>query len=77
MKTVDRPRILTDNERYGSGFLDEDAPGAWCVMTRATGMLNHIFSNRDAAEAYIQDHGRAPDYYSLQVWHISDSWPDD
>jgi hypothetical protein len=84
-----RERILTDNEKYGNGLLDEDAPGAaWIVLGNGFtgGYVAHVFSNRQACEDYIYDKcdsedyrraGITPDQFSIQVWAISETWPDE
>lgn len=80
-----RERIKTDNELYGSGILDESAPGLWAVLRKSntgkTTTIAHIFTNRDAAEAYIHDkceeHGIPTTRYALQVWQASETWPDE
>lgn len=81
---TDRPHIETDNEKYGSGFLDEASPGVWMVLHRDHPM--HLFTNRQAAEDYIYGYveseaanrdGRTLDDFTMQVWAVSDRWPDD
>lgn len=83
---VARERIQTDNEKYGSGLLVEDAPGGvWLVSAKSqTGKsqhVSHLFSNRQAAEDYIHDRCNEKGWplhrYALQVWHVSETWPDD
>ncbi len=73
-----RERILTDNERYGSGLLDESVPGLWVVLGPG-GHVAMIATNRGAAEAYCMDTdhdpGRTVDDYSIQVWAAIDEWP--
>jgi hypothetical protein len=86
MVTVTRDRILTENEKHGSGFLDEDAPGGvWVVTSKSntgiSGHVAHLFSNRDAAEAYIHDKCEEKGWplhrYGLAVWAVSETWPDE
>jgi hypothetical protein len=83
--TMTRERIQTDNELY-AGVLDEGAPGGVWIVVYApptfSPVICHLFTNRQAAEAYIYDKSderpwRSPDDYSLQVWSVSETWPDD
>lgn len=50
-------------------------------QTGITGHVSHLFSNRDAAEAYIhercEEKGWPLHRYSIQVWSVSETWPDD
>lgn len=79
-----RERIQTDNEQYGSGFLDEEG-GVWVVVTKSktglSGNVAHLFTNRQAAEDYIhekcEEKGWPLHRYALQVWSISETWPDE
>lgn len=77
--TIERPPIKTDNELYGNGYLDEGAPGIWLVLR--DDVICHLFSNRLAAEAYIYDraeeHEVPPDTYRIQVWAVSETWPEE
>ncbi len=80
-------RMQTDNEKYGSGFLESDEGGAWLVLYRngtAESHVSFVAANRTVAESYIHDHvrtaehpDRTSDDYSIQVWAISDTWPDE
>ena len=80
--TIERERILTENEKHGSGFLDETAGGLWVVQGRTydSWHLAVICTNRGAAEAYIHEHiaehpGRTLDDYRLEVWAACEAWP--
>ena len=86
MTTATRERIETENEKYGIGFLDDNADGAWVVQARTydAWCLAAIFTNREAAESYIHEHvaeypERTLDDYRLEVWAAHDTypWPDD
>ena len=82
MATAVRERILTENEKRGSGFLDESAPGLWVVHGRTydSWHLAVICTNREAAEDYIHEHleerpGRTLGHYRLEVWAPISEWP--
>ncbi len=75
-------QIETENEKHGSGDLDESAPGLWVVHGRAyeTWHLAVIATNRRAAEGYIHariaEHpDRTMDHYRLEVWGTINEWP--
>lgn len=79
-------RIMTDNEKYGSGFLASDEGGVWIILYRpgtAESHVSHVYDNRQACEDYIaarcaEHPGRTPDDYAIQVWTIEDRFdPDD
>lgn len=85
MTPAARARIPTVNETHG-GFLDESAPGAWLVLYTGGGAemrhVANVFGNRRACEDYIhakcEEHpGRSPQAYDIEVWAISDRWPND
>jgi hypothetical protein len=71
-------RILTENEKYGSGFLDRSALGGAWVVQHASSVgdvtLCAIFTNPEAAENYIRDRDSS-DEYLLSVWKINDTYP--
>lgn len=84
--TETREHILTDNEKYGSGFLTGDEGGVWIILYRpgtAESHVSHVYNNRQACEDYIYARcaghpGCTREDYSIQVWAIEDHFnPED
>jgi hypothetical protein len=78
---AERPRILTENEKYGDSFLNESAGGVWIVLDNGFARTSVAFvaTNRQAAEDAIygkcERNTRAPEDFSIQVWSPESAYP--